>query len=508
MLPKRVNQHSGARFGDLEEQALALYSDNQALSPRDTFNAYEVVNNSSSNPPPIGQGPSEPSGVTNVHTPLSNIPSTFPRFVEHKKQASRIPKAIHHSKRPFAASKDTDDQPTATNQVPGGRPPAIRYNRPIVAKSSSNSTLSPSRTKNRSAITVQAGHHDNFSPGSDSDGNPNQRNGPGFPGCASPVHYASVSQGSLPSTYTSQHTSMGPPIQSVFAVERPPFSPRPHHNIKQYEPQAPRNLLFHPPEPLRPTLNCRRSQNSSPTTIQSKLPQGSPLHADSTRQSAPTSKRQKVDASSPASVNSSSVTSPSAFSPYSQSSSFTSMDSNTPSQVWSASSSPLPSHHGTISAQEYSSPVDIDRMGIEMVDPPPLSPPGSAMQAVDESLSEHLESFPEASTSGGHSTPSRDALPRRPLTYTDDPTLSTNVEAPVTNQDAAGITQETIHPTAFEPNPTLVENGESDSDNESSESDTETTDEDQDLLLDDIGDGGEAGNYDEDEYAIDLSTLT
>jgi len=88
------------------------------------------------------------------------------------------------------------------------------------------------------------------------------------------------------------------------------------------------------------------------------------------------------------------------------------MGPNTPSQIWSADSSPLPSFNAGTTAHEYSL-VGIKRKGTEcteVLDRPSLMSPGSVMQAATKGLPEQLESLPNVSKSGPHSTPSSDHL--------------------------------------------------------------------------------------------------
>jgi hypothetical protein len=272
--------------------------------------------------------------------------------------------------------------------------------------------------------------------------------------------------------------------------------------------QALSNFPSHPLGQLHPSLDYQRHQKISPLTAHSKLPQRSQpeeARGGNTHQAAPTPKRQKVDASSPASFEGSIATPSSAWSPYSQSSPFTSMTSGTPLQVWSASSSPTPYSHGTRPGKERSA---LDNEGdTEVPDRPPLMSPGTVVQPVKAKLLEQLESLSEASTSGRRSTTSRDTLPHRALAYADAPMESTDDEAGGQIRGVTSIAHEAIQVKDVQTKDALVEAEKASSDSESDISITATADEDGDSLLYYAGSGANADDYDNYEYALGMSTV-
>lgn len=279
-------------------------------------------------------------------------------------------------------------------------------------------------------------------------------------------------------------------------------------NIAHVGSQALSNFPSHPLRQLRPSPDYRRHQNISPLTAHSKLPQRSQsegAHGGSTHQAAPTPKRQKVDASSPASFDGSIATSSSAWSPYSQSSPFTSITSGTPLQAWSASSSPTPYSHGTRPGKERSA-FDIEG-DTEVPDRPSLMSPGAVVQPVKAKLLEQLESLSEASTSDRHSTTSRHTLPHRALAYADPPMESPDDEAGGQTRGVASIAHEAIQVQDVQTNDALVEAEKASSDSGSDISSTATTDEDGDSLLGYVGSRANADDYDSYEYVLDMSTV-
>jgi len=248
-------------------------------------------------------------------------------------------------------------------------------------------------------------------------------------------------------------------------------------NPGQRKPQALSNLPFHPQGQVRQSLNHQRRQDSSPTIAYSKLPLPPLPQVGNSRRLASTPKRRRVEAFSPASVNSSIATSPSAWSPHSHSS-FTSMASNTPSQIWSANSSPLPNFHVAIPAQECSS-LGIKGNGTEVPDRLSLMSPGSVIQAVNASLSEQLGSPPKASKSGPRSTAPPDTLPRRALTYADKGMDGANAEGNGKTQNRAGIANRAVPTKDVDINNVLLAAGKAISDVESDISSPERAGEDE-----------------------------
>ncbi|CZR56518.1 uncharacterized protein PAC_06407 [Phialocephala subalpina] len=435
LLPTTNHPHE-VSFTDLETQALALYNDKQALSPEDILNSYRLVNNPSSARSAIGQGHfgpalAESSGSTNVVTSrprAPNPPSYSPQVAKEEMQVHEVPMAINRSNRPFVTSPDTDHQPIATNPVPRSRPPERRHKPPMVAKNNLNLTEGPSTPRGNSKRKVQSASSDSAK--------------------ASRQHSVGLSTQTasgigrvFPSTPQNGIKLLNQPTLGINNVEYPPRGPA-MTNTGQRKPQPLSNFPSHPQEQVRQSLNYQHRQDSPPTIANSKLPLPSLPQVDDNRRLASTPKRRRVEAFSPASVNSSIVTSPSAWSPHSHSS-FTSMASNTPSQIWSAKSSPLPNFDVAIPAQECSS-LGIKGKGTEVPDRPSLMSPGSVIQAVNARLSEQLESPPKFSKSRPRSTLPPDTLPRRALKYADKAMDGANAEGNGETQDRAGIVNRAV----------------------------------------------------------------